>query len=897
MFHIGQRWYSEGEPELGLGTVMGTQDKRVTILFSLSGTERIYSSNNSPLKRFSLSIGDEFVAQDEKKYIIESVEEKDNRLFYFAGDEIRSEISLNPKIDLAGPIDRLMAQSFDSNQFFDLRYKTYLATRNYEQFNYKGFLGAKVNLIPHQVYLANEVLTSPSPKFMLCDEVGLGKTIEASLVIHSLIQQELTQSALIVVPESLVNQWFVELFKKFSLSFKAVSLENIEDLDITNSQRYIVSSSLLREESSVSDFISSVNWDMIVVDESHQIPFHKEEMFLTTILKEIVTNAHAALFLSATPEVMGVENLFYQLKTLDPERYIELDAFKDQNKKFQGLSSFIQELKLETHNPKELLNYFTADEIKERSNDQLAHDIVDRFGQGRSYFRNSRSSLEKTQNLFTKRVLHDYPIERPKVINDTVVVNEKVNIVREVLLKIKEEKLLILCHSKDLVKKIHKKLLEQANFKIAEFHSEQSLLERDRQAAYFADPEGARILICTEIGSEGRNFEFSHHLVLFDLPKLPDQLEQRIGRLDRIGQKKDVNIHVPFIKQSFEEVLFRWYNEVLESFSKFPKGAFSFYQEHKETLTTLIETAETSHYDTKLEELRKLYLTRQDELEKGRDFLIEMRSYDEKKALEIVSSIREYEKKDDCRSFLSDICNAVGINFEPLNDDAYYIKPSDNMLLPSYPGLTEDGLSITFNRGYANRYPNIDYMSWEHPVIKAAFELLLSSPLGNTTFTQTLDLPRNIYFEFMIVARTKGEFRHESSKYFPYTPFRALLDIEEGNRTNEISKKMLDNVHFERMNEDALTLMKSIPKDKITTLGKKAVASVQQRITKLKESALNKIEKDISHERSRIQAFKIDSESKNKTLAALKLKEDHLVKEVSEAQASLDSIRVIFPKE
>lgn len=897
MFHIGQRWYSEGEPELGLGTVMGTEDKRVTILFSLSGTERTYSSHNSPLKRFVLSVGDEFIAEDESKYIVEQVEEKNNRLFYFAGNESRSEISLNPKIDLAGPIDRLMAQNFDSNQFFDLRYKAYLATRNYEKFNYKGFLGAKVNLIPHQVYLANEVLTSANPKFMLCDEVGLGKTIEASLVLHSLIQQELAQSALVIVPESLVNQWFVELFKKFSLSFKAISLENIEDLDITSSQRYIVSSSLLQQKGQVSDFLESVSWDMLVIDESHQIPFHKEDIFLTTLLKEMVTKSHAALFLSATPEVMGVENLFYQLKTLDPERYTELEAFKDQNKKFQSLSSFIQKLKLEQHDPKELLNYFTPDEIEARSNDQLANDIVDRFGQGRSYFRNSRSNLEKTQNLFTKRILHDYPIERPKVINDTVVVNHKVNIVREILLKIKEEKLLILCHSKDIVKKIHKKLLEEANFKIAEFHSEQSLLERDRQAAYFADPEGAQILICTEIGSEGRNFEFSHHLVLFDIPKLPDQLEQRIGRLDRIGQKKDVNIHVPFIRNSFEEVLFRWYNEVLESFSKFPKGAFSFYQEHKETITALIETAEKSNHDKKLLELRRAYLTRQDELEKGRDFLIEMRSFDEPSSSKIISSIREYETKDDCRSFLSDICNAVGINFEPLNDEAYYIKPSDNMLLPSYPGLTEDGLSITFNRQYANRYPNIDYMNWEHPVIKAAFELLLSSPLGNMTFTQTLDLPRNIYFEFMIVARTKGEFRHESSKYFPYTPFRALLDIEEVNQTNEISKKMLDTVHFEKMNEEALTLMKSIPKEKIVDLGKKAVASVQQRIGKLKEKALKQISQDISHERSRIRAFKIDAELKDKSLAALKFKEDHLVKEVDAAEASLDSIRVIFPRE
>ena len=75
---------------------------------------------------------------------------------------------------------------------------------------------------------------------------------------------------------------------------------------------------------------------------------------------------------------------------------------------------------------------------------------------------------------------------------------------------------------------------------------------------------------------------FCNDYVLFDLPKVSEQLEQRIGRLDRVGQKKDINIHVPYITESFEEVLFRWYHEVFESFSKAPKGAAEFYSNKKE---------------------------------------------------------------------------------------------------------------------------------------------------------------------------------------------------------------------------------------------------------------------------------------------------------------------------
>ena len=77
-----------------------------------------------------------------------------------------------------------------------------------------------------------------------------------------------------------------------------------------------------------------------------------------------------------------------------------------------------------------------------------------------------------------------------------------------------------------------------------------------------ADQEqGAQVLICSEIGSEGRNFQFSHHLVLFDLPLNPDLLEQRIGRLDRIGQRHTVDIHVPFYRDSAQQVLLYWYHQ------------------------------------------------------------------------------------------------------------------------------------------------------------------------------------------------------------------------------------------------------------------------------------------------------------------------------------------------
>src|SRR5690606_41133390 len=85
---------------------------------------------------------------------------------------------------------------------------------------------------------------------------------------------------------------------------------------------------------------------------------------------------------------------------------------------------------------------------------------------------------------------------------------------------------------------------ERFNLNLALFHEGLPLVQRDRQAAWFAEPDGAQVLLCSEIGSEGRNFQFAHHLVLFDLPLNPGLVEQRIGRLDRIGQTDTIRIHV-----------------------------------------------------------------------------------------------------------------------------------------------------------------------------------------------------------------------------------------------------------------------------------------------------------------------------------------------------------------
>ncbi|WP_438806294.1 helicase-related protein [Sodalis sp. (in: enterobacteria)] len=135
------------------------------------------------------------------------------------------------------------------------------------------------------------------------------------------------------------------------------------------------------------------------------------------------------------------------------------------------------------------------------------------------------------------------------------------------LLDQRQEKVLVICAHTGTALQLEQVLREREGIRAAVFHKGLSLVDRDRAAAYFASAEdGAQVLLCSEIGSESRNFQFASQMVMFELPFNPDLLEQPIGRLDRIGQNRDIQIHIPYLEQSAQEMLLRWYHERLDAF-------------------------------------------------------------------------------------------------------------------------------------------------------------------------------------------------------------------------------------------------------------------------------------------------------------------------------------------
>ena len=187
-----------------------------------------------------------------------------------------------------------------------------------------------------------------------------------------------------------------------------------------------------------------------------------------------------------------------------------------------------------------------------------------------------------------------------------------------------QNKILVIAAHAETALDITQHIKTQTGLHATAFHEGLSIIERDRAAAFFADHEtGSQILVCSEIGSEGRNFQFAHHLVLFDLPINPDLLEQRIGRLDRIGQTDTIQIHVPYLKNTAQEICFRWYHEALQAFQHTCPAGHSVYKRVQHELHHVITDKTASTDKTKINELieasKQHYLELSHSLQRGRD--------------------------------------------------------------------------------------------------------------------------------------------------------------------------------------------------------------------------------------------------------------------------------------
>ncbi|MBL4583668.1 MAG: RNA polymerase-associated protein RapA [Pseudomonadales bacterium] len=950
MFAVGQRWISDTELELGLGMIEEIDGRQVSIYFPATDETRRYATANAPLTRVKFKIGDQIQIQssDDEEGVTEvtvtDLREQNDVVFYDDGTHWIPETSLSGLIQLNQAADRLFSGQLDKLKAYDLRLA---ALQKHSELNANqqyGLAGARAQLLPHQLYIAQQVSQREAPRVLLADEVGLGKTIEAGLILHRLLLLGRIERVLILLPDNLIHQWLIEMLRRFNLAFSVMDEERCLTFEIENpegnpfQQQRLVLGSLdaLANNGERAAQLVEATWDLVIVDEAHHLQWSQNSNEVGNSYRLVETLAALTpglLLLTATPEQLGIEGHFARLRLLDPERFHNLEAFIKEEQSYQPVAeaarSLLQQQPLTDTQITQLDSWLdepACAEPTEPQRKQWLQQLIDRHGTGRVLFRNTRSAIkgfprrrfvewplalpQAYQNLTADNVdssaVADYPagLYPERVVADWVSHDPRIDWLIELLKQYKGEKVLLICHQAATVLELSEQLRQREGLHCSVFHEGLTIVERDRSAAYFSDAEyGSQLMLCSEIGSEGRNFQFSHHLVMFDLPLNCDLVEQRIGRLDRIGQQHEIQIHVPYFEGHGSEALAKIYHQGLDLFESTRASAQGLFEKYIDQIKTQISgfTAREGNVNTEeLQELIKQLVPERQALdqilEQGRDWLLERNSCDELQAAQIVEALQLNDEKNaqNLQPFIDKICDLYGIEQDYHSAECHILRPGDHMVYPQFPHLPEEGLTYTCNREIAVSRDEIQFFSWEHPLICGALELLLNEPLGNSCVA---------YLE---------NHRYKTGQFYLQAQFTVScqaprqLQLQRYLSSAGLYISCLPDGTLGRGIIESLGELQNIDKKTAVLLIENMRAGIQQKLQQVElagqaelpqllEKALHNVDQEHNTEIRRLQELKKRNPNiRQQEIDSLHEKQRQLRQHIEQAKLRVDSIRVIF---
>ena len=857
-FAVGQRFLSDTESELGLGVVVGVDDRCVHILFPQSEETRVYAKNSAPLSRVVFKVGDSISDQQGQSYVVTGVTDVTGVLKYSVEDDKNGvevkpimETRLAANITLAKPLERLLAGRIERSDWYDLRQDILRMQSALVGHPLKGLMGARVDIIEHQLYIAHEVGKRIAPRVLLADEVGLGKTIEAGLIIHQQLLTGKAERVLILVPDSLQYQWMIELRRRFNLNFAlfdlvrtaAIKEHDPEQNVFATEQCIIAGMDLLLDHHDLYEQAIEAGFDLLVVDEAHHLHWDEAQggNDKYELIADFANETPGVMLLTATPEQLGTQSHFARLRLLDPDRFDDLDEFiagQDAFAETAAVAGILIEDK-----PLSAPQIGALSSLLDISTDELAainedeklrtyalNELLDRHGTGRVLFRNTRESVKG----FYGRSSQPHPLPLPESWIDSYQTTGKL---REQLWgeenqpdggwleddprvtwlidilkgELKQQKVLLIARSGATVESLEAVLRLHAGIKTAIFTEQMTLLERDQASAYFADLEGAQILLCSEIGSEGRNFQFASQLILWDLPANPDTLEQRIGRLDRIGQTQQITLHVPYVRGTAQERLYHWYNSALNIFNQISPTAQNVQEEYIQTLKPLLEGVDTPDSQQALQDvITDAKQTRQAleaQLQAGRDRLLEYNSCRPRVAGRIKDAMHDFDSHNLLPKFVERFLASANIDHSVQRDGSWVITPIDSTEISEYIEslpLGEDGMTLTFERELALQREEIDFITHEHPLMRAIYELATSSTFGNTTvgMLKSAAMPQGtVLLEINFRVETIAPKLLNLPATLPTQNIRVFMSEQGSDLSSRISSEMI-MPHIERLDNN-----------------------------------------------------------------------------------------------
>jgi SNF2 family DNA or RNA helicase len=433
----------------------------------------------------------------------------------------------------------------------------------------------------HQIAAVKTVLNRMRGRALLADEVGLGKTVEAAIILAELWRRRLVRRVLVLAPPGLVTQWQEELRRKACLDFVSHDAEPFRQAGREAWQRFerVVASFHTAKRPEHARVIEEIPYDLVIVDEAHHLRNAR------TVLWQFVNRLRRTylLLLTATPVQNDLDELFNLVTLLQPGQLSTLRAFhrdhvargdRRQPRDPEGLRRLLTDVMVRNRRATTMVGLTRrvarTVTVAPTSAEQVLYAELSEFLR-----QNCRSGGEITRMMAQtlQMELGSSPraaaatLERlgkgtqpEPLLRDLERFHEQARTVGEdaksrallSLVRTWPDKLLVFTRFR-ATQEYLAGVLREAGEPIVLYHGALRRAEKDVAIRVFEGP--ARILISTEAGGEGRNLQFAHGLVNYDLPWNPMRIEQRIGRLSRVGQTRDVHVFNLVAAGTLEETL------------------------------------------------------------------------------------------------------------------------------------------------------------------------------------------------------------------------------------------------------------------------------------------------------------------------------------------------------
>jgi ATP-dependent helicase HepA len=546
-------------PELGIGRVAAVEGRALVVEFPRSGARLRLAANTDALQPVDLSPGRpvRITTSREETTIAERLADGTLRL---TNGRTASSDELWP-LELEGALlERLSMGELDETEDFITRLDILHLLALREADGLGSFLGGRVRLFPHQLHVAERASRTDPVRWLLADEVGLGKTIEASLILNRLVHAGKVERCLVVAPEALTVQWLGELWRKYHQVFTLLDAARLADVahdfgadfnPFDVHRRAVIALEMLVERPELTEQAVRAGIDLLVVDEAQRLrrpPGHPGEPGWRAVAPIAALGRHV-LLLSATPLEDDAHGFFRLLQLLRPEEFPDDVSFEKRlaegtplppctsstrRTDIGGLPPRVG-LPMTIDNP---AGWRPHQEVESILRAAPASNAVAR----RQKIERIRRALASGAALSAVLGPDQADLRQKAEAMDAADPRLAWLLSQAARWRDAGDKTLVFVAHRETLEMIRAALSSRAQVASGVFHEELPTARRDTEVARFREPGGPSVLVSTEAGGEGRNFEFCRRLVLFDLPWKPSVVEQRIGRLDRIGRRIPVDI-------------------------------------------------------------------------------------------------------------------------------------------------------------------------------------------------------------------------------------------------------------------------------------------------------------------------------------------------------------------